>query len=175
MNKYILLLIMTTSSVESYIPHQVDLLKKYLSQKIVPNCSGCDFRGAGVALQGINFSGLQLSGATFAINKSKHIVPGLVNVVGQKTTLKGVSFAGAILISTDFAGAQLQGADFTGADIRYANFTGANLTGAKFDKTLNSDTAVFCNAIMPNGEIMKGSSWTSPTGETFLAHCPKKK
>ena len=94
------------------------------------NCENCDFAKA--VLDGQDFSGL---------------------------TLTGSSFASASLVQTKFIRAVLQGCDFRGPsplrDVNYfthrnvleTDFTGADLTGARFDGVFGSDS-IFAGATL---------------------------
>ena len=159
---------------EAYNPHQIKLLKKDASGGKSINISGCDFRGAGTLLLGIDFSNAIAGNANFDACSKVTGILFLTEVLGQKTDLTGSNFSGANLRSASLKGAILTGANFSGADVSFANFAQANLTNAIFAGATGVATAVFCGATMPDGSICSGKSWTSKKGQVFLCQCPKK-
>ena len=138
------------------------------------NVSRCDFRGAGSLFQEnkVDFVGAQAAGVSFATCEHGSKVAGVICIPGQVTDLSGYDFRGAELVSANFTNAILKGADFTGANIELANFTGADLTGAKIGTAQNVSTAIFCDAIMPDGKKCSGKSWTGQ-GKNLLCRCSK--
>ncbi len=167
-------LLLLHSVVVGYNSFHIDIVRYQSSKGLLKNVSGCDFRGAGSLLQGVNFANVQMSGVLFCPCKKQSDVAGVECTPNQVTDLTGINFSGATLVNANFIDAILKGTDFSGADIMYANFSGADLTGAKLDDAVNATTAIFCNATMPNGSQCSQKSWTSKSGKVFLCHCPKK-
>lgn len=159
-------------SLQAYNARHVDQVLQIQKQKQSINASRCDFRGIGDAFKGLNFSGMQFSGALFdTVSDAANPAPSLVQIAGQKSDLTNVNFSNASLVSTSFQGAVLQKVNFAGADISYANFAGADLTGAKLDGAQNASLALFCGAIMPDGTKPTSDTWTSPSGKVFYLRC----
>lgn len=143
-----------------YNPHHVNTLLQLVKAGGLINVSGCDFRGCGSLLKGLDFSNAQFAKVLFDV-VSLNAMPqaSLIKIPGQKSDLTGCNFSNVCLVSSGFQGAFLRGANFTGADIAYANFQGADLTGAiGLDKALNRDLALFCDAIMPDGNKCSGKT-----------------
>lgn len=156
----------------SYNLQHAQKLKTMVSTGTNVNASHCDFRGLGDFFQGLNFTGMQLTGTLFGpISAAPTLQSFLVQIPGQVSDLSNCNFKNATLVSTSFESAILHKANFNGADIAYANFSNADLTGAKLDKALNADLALFCGATMPDGTIPTGSTWTSKSGKVFQLHC----
>lgn len=157
-----------------YNAYHVQVAQQMSAQGQPLNVSRCDFRGVGKLLQGVNFAGVQASGVLFSPCDSSQQIAGIICKAGQLSDLTGVNFTGTNLISASFKNTILKGANFTGADIAYADFSGADLTGAKIDGALNVQTAIFCNAIMPDGVRCKTGSWKSKSGKVFNCGCHQK-
>lgn len=171
----LLLFVVSTFCIHGYNKLHVQMLQNVISNKKVINASRCDFRGTGTLLKGLNFSNGQLSGAIFSTPTKTSKVGGIVSIPNQKSDLTSSNFSSCSLISTDFSGAILKNANFTGADLSYANFAGADLTGAIFIGVQNADLATFCGAIMPDGSVCNGTSWTDRSAKiTMYCNCPKK-
>jgi len=88
-------------------------------------------------------------------------------------SLRGANFRHSKLNNTNFSGADLTPqpdtsllsifratfeehggtTDFTGAAIAGADFSNANLSGAKLSGAKGNDSAIFCNTVMPEGNI----------------------
>lgn len=165
-------MILLSLGLEAYNPHQIQLLQKAVKPA---NISGCDFRGAGALLQGIDFSNAIAGNVNFDTCSKITGILFLKEVLGQKTDLTSVNFSNANLRSASFKGAILTGANFSGADLSFANFAQANLTNVVFKGAIGIETAVFCGATMPDGSSKcTGKSWTSKNGQVFLCQCPKK-
>jgi len=164
-------------NVAAYNPQHVAVLKQNIAQDLPINVSGCDFRGAGTALQGINLSNAQAGNANFDTCIKVTGLPFLTEILNQKTDLTNANFSNAILRSASFNGAILKGVSFSGADVTFANFSGADLTGADFTGAVGLPAAVFCSATMPNGvSKCSGKSWTDvKTRQVFLCGCSSQK
>jgi len=131
--------------------------------------SGSDLFGSyftkAIATSG-NFSNTILDMALFDLADLTN-----ANLSGAK--IRGANLRSANLTGADFTGADLSpkrdaswlryfraefeehggGTDLIGATIKNANFTNANLTGASMKGVKGSDSAIFCNTIMPDGNI----------------------
>lgn len=143
-----------------YNPHHAAKLLQAIKAGGLINVSGCDFRGCGSLLKGLNFSNAQFAKVLFdTISTNAMPQAHLIKIPGQKSDLTGCNFSGVCLVSTGFQGAILRGANFTGADIAYANFQGADLTGAiGLESALHVNLALFCGAIMPDGKVCSGNT-----------------
>lgn len=172
----LLFFVVSSSYIHSYNKLHVQMLQNAIRNKKRINASRCDFRGTGTLLKGLNFSNGQLSGAIFSTPTKTSKVGGIVSIPDQKSDLTGANFSSCSLISTDFAGAILKDVHFTDADLSYANFAGADLTGAIFTGVQNIELAIFCGAIMPDGSVCNGTSWTDRSEKiTIYCNCPQKK
>ena len=156
----------------SYNLKHATKLKTMVTAGTGVNASHCDFRGLGDFFKGLNFTGIQFTGALFgSVSSAPTLQSFLVQVPSQVSDLSKCNFKNATLVSTSFESATLHKVNFNGADIAYANFSNADLTGAKLDGALNADLALFCGATMPDGTIPTGSTWTSSKGNVFQLHC----
>jgi uncharacterized protein YjbI with pentapeptide repeats len=131
--------------------------------------SGSDLTGSyftkALAIEA-NFSGATLDAALFDLADLTG-----ANLSGAR--LRGANLRHAVLKGANFRGADLSpqqdtswlrffraafeehggATDFTGASVEGVDFTDANLTGAKMQIAKRIDSAIFCNTVMPDGNI----------------------
>ncbi len=168
------------SNMHGYSIVQVNAVKKRASASTRQYINASRIDGRGADLSGINVSSVagaqknKFDGANFSTPTKPSKASGIVSIPGAKTNLQNSNFTNTSCVSTNFQGALLQGANFSGANIEYANFSGANLIGANFNNVEYADAAIFCGAIMPDGNVCNSGTWSS-AGVTLQCHCPKKK
>ena len=149
---FLMISIFSTQVSVPYVPAQVNSFLKYLGNKTIVNCAGCDFRGT-KDLAGVDAHGQNMPGVLFHpcvktdVNKNTP----MICIENQVADLTGINLANANLFNSCFDGAILIKADLTGADMTQASVIGANLTGAKVTGLITQD-AMFCNSTMPDGK-----------------------
>ncbi len=167
-----LMILVWVMQLDAYNPHHADKVLQLVKSKQPVNASRCDFRGLSDLFKNLNFSNAQFSGAMFdQISASPQMQSFLIQIPGQQSNLSSVNFSNASLVSTSFKNTILKNVNFSGADISYANFSGADLTGASLDLAKNSNLALFCGAIMPDGSKPTGSTWKSKSGKIIYLRC----
>ena len=186
----VLVAIVSVFTLRGYLEsNRTDILNKSASGEIV-QASKYDLRGA-------NLSGLKAPGGNFFGARFQRYASGSNGkTLGYPTDLSNadltgadfsssdasyVFFENAILknmkaVNTNFTGSYFKGADLTGMQLVDLDLV-SQVTSEDTDSSSGSTSSdyqltVFCNAVMPDGTICSGTSWTDSQGNIFKCNCP---
>lgn len=81
----------------------------------------------------------------------------LVSAFMLNANLRGANLRNANLTNADLTNADLTNADLNGADLSGTALIGANLTGANITDIKTTKDTIFCQTIMPNGQVQTDS------------------
>jgi hypothetical protein len=91
------------------------------------------------------------------------------------TVFRDRDASGSQLGKSNFRGADLRGANLQGADLGGACLVGADLEGAKLGASVDLDGAIFCNTVMPDGNIdNSGCGKTTACCPPLEGDCPNE-
>ena len=186
----VLVAIVSVFTLHGYLESsRTDVLNKSASGEIV-QASKYDLRGA-------NLSGLKAPRGNFFGARFQRYASGYPADL-SKADLTGADFSSAdasyvffenaILknmkaVNTNFTGCYFKGADLTGmqlVDLDLIDTVNDDSSDASNDDSTDSSSGsstsdyqltVFCNAVMPDGTICSGTSWTDPEGNIFKCNC----
>ena len=159
------------------MPGAVNIFKAALqSSTSIANGSNLDARGIpSFYLAGVEAIGAHLPGATFQpcvpndVNKNNNAMICTPNKISDLT---GINLTNAFLHSVCFDSALLKNAKLDGAVFTNGSAQKTDFTGATISNIVATD-AIFCGAIMPDGKICNGKSWTGQ-GVTIACNCQSK-
>ncbi|MEG4336029.1 pentapeptide repeat-containing protein [Microcoleus sp. AT9_A2] len=115
----------------------------------------------------INLSRADLRWASFDVGRTRLINANLSDANMEKVSLgsafllnanlRGANLRNAHLTNSDLTNADLTNADLIGANLSGADLIGANLTGANITDIKTTKDTIFCQTIMPNGQVQTDS------------------
>ncbi|MEZ2232068.1 pentapeptide repeat-containing protein [Microcoleus sp.] len=115
----------------------------------------------------INLSRADLRWANFKLGRTRLINANLSDANMEKVSLgsafllnanlRGANLRNAHLTNSDLTNADLTNADLSGANLSGADLIGANLTGANITDIKTTKDTIFCQTIMPNGQVQTDS------------------
>ena len=194
----VLVAIVSVFTLRGYLEsNRTDILNKSASGEIV-QASKYDLRGAnlsGLKAPGGNFFGARFQRYASGSNGKTLGYPtdlsnaDLTGADFSSSDASYVFFENAILknmkaVNTNFTGSYFKGADLTGmqlVDLDLIDTVNDDSSDASNDDSTDSSSGsstsdyqltVFCNAVMPDGTICSGTSWTDPEGNIFKCNCP---
>ncbi|MBV8344565.1 MAG: pentapeptide repeat-containing protein [Candidatus Eremiobacteraeota bacterium] len=100
--------------------------------------TGCDFSEAnlsGVDFRGGRLSGCQFTGAQLASSELRDVLNSCTGCDFRRASLAGLNLSNVRANGDDFSGADLRGVNFAGAVLVGIDFSNAHLDGANFDGT----------------------------------------
>jgi uncharacterized protein YjbI with pentapeptide repeats len=145
-----------------------DMIERYRAGE--RNFTGIDLKYARLhwpCFIDINLSRADLRWADFEVGRTRLINANMSDANMEKVSLgsafmlnanlRGANLRNAHLTNADLTNADLSGADLSGADLSGTALIGANLTKANLTDIKTTKNTIFCQTIMPNGQVQTDS------------------
>ncbi|HLO47063.1 MAG TPA: pentapeptide repeat-containing protein [Kamptonema sp.] len=145
-----------------------DMIERYRAGE--RNFTGIDLKYASLnwpCFIDINLSRADLRWANFQVGRTRLINANMSDANMEKVSLgsafmlnanlRGANLRNAHLTNSDLTNADLTNADLSGADLSGTALIGANLTGANITDIKTTKDTIFCQTIMPNGQVQTDS------------------
>lgn len=145
-----------------------DMIERYRTGE--RNFTGMDLKYARLhwpCFIDINLSRADLRWADFEVGRTRLINANMSDANMEKVSLgsafmlnanlRGANLRNAHLTNADLTNADLTNADLSGADLSGTALIGANLTGANITDIKTTKDTIFCQTIMPNGQVLTDS------------------